>query len=147
MKRLLPLLLFAALSAPVSATAQEFRARVAEVHNGNTITVQEIGRPRSSEVIRLEGVAVPGRWRPYAAKSRESLRALVKYKTVTVIPRTGGSYGRMTAIVLLDDLDVGLEQIRRGMAWYSADGQNLPEYEAAEVDAERERRGLWSDRR
>lgn len=143
MKRLLPLLLLVA----VSASAQEFRARVAEVHNGNTITIQEIGRPRSYEVVRLEGITVPGRWRPFAAKSRESLRALVKYKQVTVIPRTSDRQGRMTAIVLLDDLDVGLEQIRRGMAWYSPDTHDRPEYEAAEADAERERRGLWAERR
>jgi endonuclease YncB( thermonuclease family) len=143
MKRLLPLLLLAAFS----ASAQEFRARVAEVHNGNTVTIQEIGRPRSYEVVRLEGITVPGRWRPFAARSRESLRALVKYKQVTVIPRSSDRNGRMTATILLDDLDVALEQIRRGMAWYSPDSQNLPEYQAAEADAERERRGLWSERR
>lgn len=143
MKRLLPLLLLAALS----TSAQEFRARVAEVHNGNTITVQEIGRPRSSEVVRLAGVAVPGRWRPFAAKSRESLRALVKYKQVTVIVRSSDRYGRMTATVLLDDLDVGLEQIRRGLAWSSPEAHDLPDYEAAEADAEREGRGLWAERR
>lgn len=142
MKRALALLLFTA----VTASAQEFRARVAEVHNGNTITVQEIGR-RTSEVVRLEGVAVPGRWRPFAAKSRESLRAMVKYKVVTVIPRTTDRYGRMTAIVLLDGLDVGLEQIRRGLAWYDAADGHLPGYEAAEADAERQGLGLWAQRR
>ena len=142
MKRLLVLLLLAA----GPASAQEFRARVAEVHTGNTITVQEIGR-RTSELVRLEGVAVPGRWRPYAAKSRESLRALVKYKQVTIIPRFSDRYGRITAIVLLDDLDVGLEQIRRGLAWCDAEAHALPEYAAAEADAERQGRGVWAGRR
>jgi endonuclease YncB( thermonuclease family) len=143
MKRLSLLLL---LVATVSATAQEFRARVSEVHSGNTISIQEIGR-RGSVVVRLEGVAVPGRWRPFAAKSRESLRALVKYKQVTVIPRSSDRYGRLTAVILLDDLDVGLEQIRRGLAWYDPADHDLPDYEAAEANAERERRGLWAERR
>lgn len=142
MKRALALLLLTA----VTASAQEFRARVSEVHTGNTITVQEVGR-RTSEVIRLEGVAVPGRWRPYAAKSRESLRALVKYKVVTVIPRSDDGYGRLTATVLLDDLDIGLEQIRRGMAWYDPGRADLPGYEDAEADAERQGLGLWAQRR
>ena len=142
MKRLLPLLLLMA----VSTSAQEFRARVSEVHNGNTISIHEPGR-RGSEIVRLEGVSVPGRWRPFAAKSRESLRALVKYKQVTIIPRSTDRYGRMTATVLLDDLDVGLEQIRRGLAWYEPEGNDLAEYEAAEADAEREGRGLWAERR
>lgn len=142
MKRLLPLLLLVA----VSASAQEFRARVSEVHNGNTISIQEPGR-RGTGIVRLEGVSVPGRWRPFAAKSRESLRALVKYKQVTIIPRSADGYGRMTATVLLDGLDVGLEQIRRGLAWYEPQGHDLAEYEAAEADAEREGRGLWAERR
>jgi endonuclease YncB( thermonuclease family) len=142
MKRVLVLLLLTA----VSASAQEFRARVSEVLNGNTIAVQELGR-RGSQVVSIEGIVVPGRWRPYAAKSRESLRALVKYKQVTILPRPGGRYGRMTATVLLDDLDVGLEQIRRGLAWSSDDDGVHPDYEAAEADAEREGRGLWAERR
>jgi endonuclease YncB( thermonuclease family) len=146
MKRLLPLLLLIAVSTPVSAMAQEFRARVSEVHNGNTISIHEPGR-RGTEIIRLEGVSVPGRWRPFAAKSRESLRALVKYKQVTIIPRSTDRYGRMTATVLLDDLDVGLEQIRRGLAWYETEGHDLAGYEAAEADAEREGRGPWAERR
>lgn len=129
-----------------TASAQELRARVSEVYSGNTMTVQEIGR-RGSIVVHLEGVAVPGRWRPFAAKSRESLRALVKYKQVTVIPRAQDRYGRLTATVLVDGLDVGLEQIRRGLAWYEPDAADLPDYEAAEADAEREGRGLWATRR
>ena len=129
----------------VTASAQEFRARVSEVHSGNVITVREIGR-RTAAVIQLEGVAVPGRWRPFAAKSRESLRALVKYKQVTVIPRSHDRYGRLTATVLLDDLDVGLEQIRRGLAWYDPHAADLPAYEAAEAEAERARVGLWARR-
>ncbi|HVE71924.1 MAG TPA: thermonuclease family protein [Thermoanaerobaculia bacterium] len=142
MKRLLALLILTA----ASASAQEFRARVSEVHNGNTISVHETGR-RGTEVVRLAGIAVPGRWRPFAAKSRESLRELVKYKQVTIIVRSSDRYGRMTATVLLDDLDVGLEQIRRGMAWCEPEGSAIPAYEAAEVEAERQGVGLWAQRR
>lgn len=138
MQRIPALLAFVFLAA--TASAQGYRARVTEVHNGHTITVRDIvGR---TEVVRLDGVESPGRWRPFAAKSRESLRALVKHKQVTIIPRTHGR-GRVTATVLIDDLDVGLEQLRRGLAWYDRD-TGIREYEDAEAEAERERRGVWS---
>ena len=137
---LLALLFFA-----VTASAEGYRARVTEVHNGNTISVRDV--VGDTALVRLEGLEVPARWRPFAAKSRESLRALVKHKQVTIIPRSRDRYGRMTATVLVEDLDAGLEQIRRGMAWYAPDDGDVPEYEAAEAEAEREGRGLWSRRR
>ena len=132
--------LLAVVFLAATASAQGYRARVTEVHNGHTITVRDfVGR---TELVRLEGVESPGRWRPFAAKSRESLRALVKHKQVTIIPRTHDR-GRVTATVLIDDLDVGLEQLRRGLAWYDRD-TGIREYEDAEAEAERERRGVWS---
>lgn len=134
-----------ALLIPAGARAQdEFRARVTEVHNGNTLTVRHFRG--GNLLIRLEGVDVPGRWRPFAAKSRESLRSLTKYKQVTIIPRSHDRYGRMTATVLVDDLDVALEQIRRGLAWVP-DDIDLSEYAMAEADAERAALGVWSQRR
>lgn len=138
MQRIPPLLAIVFLAA--TASAQGYRARVTEVHNGHTITVRDI--VGGTELVRLDGVQSPGRWRPFAARSRESLRALVKHKQVTIIPRSTGR-GRVTATVLIDDLDVGLEQIRRGLAWYDSD-TGIREYEDAEAEAERERRGVWS---
>ena len=138
-------LLLAMLFLTASASAESYRARVTEVHNGNTISVRDIAG--GTALVRLEGIEVPGRWRPFAAKSRESLRALVKHKQVTIIPRSRDRYGRMTATVLIDDLDAGLEQIRRGMAWYDHDAARVREYELAEEEAERAGVGVWSRRR
>lgn len=139
MQRIPALLAIVFLAA--TASAQGYRARVTEVHNGHTITVRDVaGR---TELVRLEGVESPGRWRPFAAQSRESLRALVKHKQVTIVHRSDDRYGRVTATVLIDDLDVGLEQIRRGLAWYNRHA-DIREYEDAEAEAERGRRGVWS---
>jgi endonuclease YncB( thermonuclease family) len=144
MKRLFIVTALAVLI-PAGAHAQgEFRARVTEVHNGNTLTVRELRG--GNLLISLAGVDVPRRWRPFAAKSRESLRSLTRYKQVIIIPRSHDRHGRMTATVLVDDLDVGLEQIRRGMAWLS-DGVDLPGYAMAEAEAQRAEVGVWSQRR
>jgi endonuclease YncB( thermonuclease family) len=143
MKRMVMFLVMVFVAA--IASAESYRARVTEVHNGNTISVRDLAG--GTALVRLEGVEVPGRWRPFAAKSRESLRALVKHKQVTIIPRSRDRYGRMTATVLIDDLDAGLEQIRRGMAWYAHDDADVPAYELAEEEAERAGVGVWSRRR
>ena len=146
MKRVLCVLLLATLS----ASAEELRGRVDKVYDGDTIYVRYPGR-RGGDVVRLEGIDAPERHQAFAAKSRESLREMVRYKTVTVVVRGVDPYGRVIAIVLADDLDVGLEQIRRGMAWhydFFADRQSASArgaYAEAETDAARGERGLWSD--
>jgi endonuclease YncB( thermonuclease family) len=144
MKRLFIAAVLVIVTSSAARAQGEFRARVTEVHNGNTVTVRELRG--GNFLVRLEGVDVPKRWRPFAAKSRESLRALTKYKLVTIIPRSHDRYGRMTATVLVDEVDVGLEQIRRGMGWV-ADGVDRPDYATAEAEAERAEVGVWSQRR
>jgi endonuclease YncB( thermonuclease family) len=144
MKRLFIAAALVLVTSSAARAQGEFRARVTEVHTGNTVTVREL-RGRNL-LVRLEGVDVPGRWRPFAARSRESLRALTRYKLVTVIPRSHDRHGRMTATILVDEVDVGLEQIRRGMGWV-AEGVDRSDYATAEADAERAEVGVWSQRR
>jgi endonuclease YncB( thermonuclease family) len=146
MKRLLFVLLLAA----VPASAEELRARVDQVYDGDTMYVRYPGR-RSGDVVRLEGIDAPERHQAFAAKARESLREMVRFKMVTVEVRGVDAYGRVVARVFADDLDVGLEQIRRGMAWhydFFAERQSEGAREAytdAEAEAVREERGLWSE--
>jgi endonuclease YncB( thermonuclease family) len=146
MKRLLAVLLLVA----ATASADELRGRVDQVYDGDTIYVRYPGR-RAGDVIRLEGIDAPERHQAFGAKSRESLRALVKYKTVVVDVRGRDAYGRLVGLVFLEDLDVGLEQIRRGMAWhYDAFADRQSEgargaYMDAESEAARDARGLWSE--
>ncbi|MDZ7654029.1 MAG: thermonuclease family protein [Burkholderiaceae bacterium] len=60
-------------------------------------------------------------------------------------------HGREVCKVYVDGLDVGLEQILRGMAWhfkrYEAEQppQDRRAYGDAEVEARSARRGLWRD--
>lgn len=147
MKRLLVVLLFVA----ATASAEELRGRVDQVYDGDTIYVRCPGR-RGGDVVRLEGIDAPERHQAFGARSRESLRSLVKYKTVIVDVRGRDAYGRLIGLVFLENLDVGLEQIRRGMAWHydafadqQSDGVRAA-YTDAETEAARGGRGLWSDK-
>lgn len=139
MKRCLVVLLFALIA--TSASGQEFRARVTEVLSGETVIVRDFTGVEAT--VHLAGIDVPWRFRPYAARSRESLRELVKHKQVIVAVRRG--YGqRLSGTIYIDDRDVALEQLRRGMAWYDRGEADIAEYAAAEEEAQRQRVGMWS---
>ena len=66
--------------------------------------------------------------------------------------RKNDRYGRNICVVRVNGRDVGLEQIRAGMAWWYrqyARDQTLQEqrvYEDAEEQAKSAKRGLWTDK-
>jgi endonuclease YncB( thermonuclease family) len=60
-------------------------------------------------------------------------------------------YQRLVGKVLINDMDVCLEQIKRGMAWHYKEYQKEQpptdrlSYDLAEKDARQNRVGLWAD--
>lgn len=132
------------------AHAESFRAMVTKVSDGDTVVVRDArGRPTT---VRLEGIDAPERYQPFSTRSRESLKAMVLRRMVTVIPRDIDAYGRTVGIVLVGTKDAGLEQIREGLAWHyryferRQEFRNRIAYRNAESSARRERRGLWSQK-
>ena len=139
------LAILAFLLAATSALAAEdaLRVRVTGIVDGDTITVRD---PRGrTAMVWIDGIDAPEARQPYGARAKYSLRNLVSMRTVLVVPRTIDGRGRIVGRVLLGDLDVGLEQVRRGMAWYddAADLDDEQRYEDAQKSARREGAGLW----
>jgi endonuclease YncB( thermonuclease family) len=134
------------LVANVAFADDAIRVRVTGIADGDTLYVRD---PRGrTAMVWIDGIDAPENRQPYGARSRYSLRNLVSMRTVTVIPRSIDGYGRIVGKVLLGDLDIGLEQVRLGMAWYDdrADLENARDriaYEQAEASARREGAGLW----
>lgn len=122
------------------------RVRVTGIVDGDTIYVRD---PRGrTATVWIDGIAAPERRQAWAARSRYALRGLVSMRTVLVIPHSIDGRGRIVGKVLLGDLDVGLEQVRTGMAWYddAADFDDAAEraaYEQAQETARAQRLGLW----
>lgn len=102
--------------------------------------------------VRLEGVDAPERSQPFANQSRNSLRALTSGGVLRIEPRRTDSYGRTVAKVFVGEKDLGLEQIRRGLAWhyrfYAKDQAPADRfaYERAEGEARRTGLGLWQQK-
>ena len=133
-------LLLAAACAAAPATVE-----VVTVHDGDTVTVL---KGREQIRVRLACIDAPERGQAFGARARQKLSDLVmrKHVTLTVIDRD--DYGRTVARILHDGEDVNLAMVRAGLAWHyryhCPDDRALAE---AEVEARRERRGLWADAR
>jgi endonuclease YncB( thermonuclease family) len=138
----LALLLISSLSL---AADRPFRVRVTGIADGDTIYVRDPGG--NTAMVWIEGIDAPEPRQPYGARAKYSLRNLVSMRTVIVVPSRMDRSGHIVGRVFLGDLDIGLEQVRRGMAWYD-DGADFEDtrdraYEAAEASARREGAGLW----
>jgi micrococcal nuclease len=118
-------------------------ADVVAVSDGDTVHLMLNGRRTR---VRLAQVDAPEHGQPFGRRSEQSLRDLVWKKTVVLRWSEIDRHGRpIVTITTVAGLDVGEEQVRRGMAWvyrrYSRDATLL----RLESEARDERRGLWAD--
>jgi endonuclease YncB( thermonuclease family) len=138
-----------AAGAPV-AFAAETSGTVVGVSDGDTLTLLDMTKNRHR--IRLDGIDAPERSQPFGQRARQSLASLAHGRSAQAhCPKTD-RYGRAVCRVTIGGVDVGLEQIRRGLAWHYvryANEQSVGErsaYAQAERTARSSGAGLWSFR-
>lgn len=117
--------------------------RVDTVHDGDTVTCRD---PEGKAwKIRLLGIDAPEFGQPYGEASRRALAAKLADGTVRVAGKARDQHGRLLGTLWIGDRDLNRELVAEGMAWafggFSPDEALL----AAEAEARRARRGLWSD--
>jgi endonuclease YncB( thermonuclease family) len=136
------------LATALSCQAEQISGTVVRVADGDSLTIQDLGKVTHS--VRLAGIDAPEMAQAFGRASRDSLATLVAGKPVTVQTYKKDRYGRLVGKVMLDGIDVNLEQVRTGMAWFyrefsheqtEADQQR---YDQAERQAVDRRRGLWA---
>jgi endonuclease YncB( thermonuclease family) len=142
------LALLTALASPCAA--EQWRGKVVGVADGDTLTL--LDAQRQQHRIRLDGIDAPERSQPFGQRARQSLASLAHGREALAdCPKTD-RYGRAVCRVTVDGVDVGLEQVRRGLAWHyvryahEQSPQAQAEYARAEQQARGERSGLWSYR-
>lgn len=127
----------------------EIEGRIVAVHDGDTVTL--LDGMRVEHRVRLAGMDAPERGQPFGTSARESLARLVHGQRVEAHCHKRDRFGRQVCNVFVEARDVGLEQVRNGLAWWYreyAREQRLEDrasYEAAEGEARSARRGLWGD--
>ena len=127
--------------------AELLRGKVVSVSDGDTITL--LDHSNTEHKVRLAGIDAPEKKQPFGDASKRSLSSLIFNKDIVVIWDKRDRYQRILGKVLLNDADICLEQVIRGMAWHYKDYQRdqSPEdretYSRAEVSARQMKVGLW----
>lgn len=141
-------LLAAAL--PQASYAEVLTGRVVGVADGDTLTVLDDNKVQHK--IRLKGIDAPERGQAFGNRSKQSLSELVFGKDVVIEYEKRDRWGRIIGKVWgPGSVDVCLEQIRRGMAWwYDQYAKEQTEedrltYFNAQQEASKAEVGLWRD--
>ena len=130
------------------AIAAEIDGMIVGVADGDTVTLLDANKTQHR--IRLDGIDAPERAQPHGQRAQQSLASLAHGRGARADCPKVDRYGRLVCRVMIDGVDVGLEQIRRGYAWHyvkyaheqrTADREK---YARAEIDARSASAGLWS---
>ena len=129
-----------------SLFADEVRGRVVRVADGDTITVLSAADPAPVQhKIRLHGIDAPEKDQAFGQKSKQRLSDYVFDKDVTVTWKSKDRYGRILGTVWLGSTDINLQMLHDGFAHHYKRFDSNPVYAAAELDAQQNHRGLWTD--
>lgn len=129
--------------------ADELTGRVIGIADGDTITVLDSNSIQHK--IRLAGIDAPEKKQAFGNVSKKSLSGMIFNRTVDVEWRKLDRYGRKVGKVVINETDVNLEQIKRGLAWFykKYKGELTQEdriaYVQAQQEAEANQLGLWVD--
>jgi endonuclease YncB( thermonuclease family) len=108
----------------------------AKVHKDGTVS------------IRMRGIDAPEKRQSYGMEAKESLKELIGGQTVKLDIKDIDRYGRVVAYVILGQVNVNLEQVKRGYAWAYTEFLDRPymsEFYSAEKEARSQRLGLWKE--
>jgi len=148
LKYLFAAIVFLALGT-ASAGGWIVEGHVVGISDGDTITV--LDDSKAQHKLRIAGIDAPERGQAFGERSKQNLSALVYQKRVEGRCHKKDRYGREVCTVYVALRDVGLEQIRTGMAWhYKAYQHEQPTqerlvYRDEENAAKEAKRGLWKD--
>jgi endonuclease YncB( thermonuclease family) len=143
-----PLLLLLFAMIPV-AQAEIITGKVG-VADGDTLTL--LDESKQQHKIRLGGIDAPEKAQPFGQKSKDRLAETVFGKNVAADCHKADRYGRRICSVLSRGQDVGLGQVRAGLAWWyrQYEREQSPKdrvlYAQAEDEARAESIGLWSEK-
>lgn len=137
-----------AFAACSHASAAELDGTIVGVADGDTVTL--LDAYHTQHRIRLDGIDAPERTQPYGQRARQSLASLAHGRAAHADCPKVDRYGRAVCRVIVDGIDVGLEQLRRGYAWHYVKyaheqrPSDREKYARAESDARSASAGLWS---
>lgn len=127
----------------ISIYAEEFEGKVVSVMDGDTVRIL-VGSKQIK--VRLFGIDAPEKKQAFGNQAEKELKALVWKKEVKVVVKDIDQYGRTVGILFLNDVEINLEMVKRGMAWVYREFNNDKKYLEMEEIARRSELGLWKDK-
>lgn len=122
-----------------------FTAKVIRILDGDTMEVLYENHPVK---IRLAHIDCPEKrgHQPFGAKAKQALSDLCFGQMVTVQGQKYDRYKRLIAVVVNDKKQVvNQEMIKLGMAWHFKKYSSDPLYAQLEINARKNKIGLWQD--
>jgi len=127
------------LALVLPAWAQQ--ARVASVHDGDTLRLE------GGQRVRLWGIDAPELKQAYGVQARDHLAHLVEGRAVVLQPHGEDRYGRLLAVVVVAGRSVNEDLLSAGLAWwFKKYTPGEVRYEQLEARARARRVGLWAQR-
>ncbi|MES3040467.1 MAG: thermonuclease family protein [Pseudomonadota bacterium] len=143
MYRLFFLLLALGLTPALHArTDAQISGYVISIADGDTLTLLTADKERVK--VRLAEIDTPEKKQPYGQKAKQELAGLAFNKNAHISVVDIDRYGRVVGRVVVGDLEVNAELVRRGAAWVYRDYLKRPELIPLEAEARRLRKGLWA---
>lgn len=134
------ILLFLLIS--ILSFADSVKGTVISVSDGDTFRVMINNK---NEKIRLFGVDAPEHNQEWGKESREALSKLILGKEILLDIKDRDQFGRAVAVLFVENINVNLEMIRTGNAWYyEFFDKNNSENKKAMENAKKKKLGLWS---
>jgi len=141
MYRLFFLLLALAITPALHARADaQISGYVISIADGDTLTLLTADKERVK--VRLAEIDTPEKKQPYGQKAKQELASLAFNHTAQISVIDTDRYGRVVGRVVVNELDVNAELVRRGAAWVYRDYLKRPDLIPLEAEARRQRKGL-----
>lgn len=128
--------------------AETITGRVVGVSDGDTLTLLSSGGQQVK--VRLSGIDAPERKQAFGERAKRGLSDLAFGQSVVAECPKIDRYARSVCLVTVNGTDVGLEQIKSGMAWWyrqygrEQTTEDRRQYEDAELNSRALHVGLWS---
>ncbi len=140
------MLLLPWLFLPGDSFAQEyFQARVKRVIDGDSIVVRHRGEHLQ---VRLWGIDTPEWKQSFSSNAKQYTRKNLDNRIVTIYPKDWDSYGRLVAMVKVEERCINQALIKAGLAWvhiYYCKESICERWRNLEAGARKKGLGLWAD--
>lgn len=130
------------------AHAEMLSGRIERIEDGMTLVLVD-ATTRQAHTIRLLGADAPHRMQAFGGQSQSALAAMAAHQNVQADCRRYDQNVQL-CVVKINGRDLGLEQVRAGMAWWYPEHsvnqtpQEREDYRQAEFVAKIHRYGLWN---